>query len=92
MEAVKILMRKSQESSNNPKSIEYICVKNEFGDINCYSVNDLYKILINDETIKINVKGSNSTLVPCMATNGQVYIRSKPNIHMIDDLMKLPRK
>jgi hypothetical protein len=91
MNAVKIAMRKNAYSSNSPKDIVGIFIESESGDIKEFNVTQLYDLLFEDSDKKIYVKNSSSYLIPTRATNGQKYIRSMPNLSIIDELMRLPR-
>lgn len=91
MKAVKIAMRANSQSSNNPKDIESIFISSESGNSVRYDIKQLYDILMENPEKRIYVSNSNFYLIPMRATNGQKYIRSTPNLSIIDGLMKLPR-
>ena len=91
MNAVKIAMRKNALGSNNPKDIKGIFVELESGEIEKFEISRLYDILFADSDKRIYVKNSSSYLIPTRAANGQKYVRSMPNLSIIDELMRLPR-
>lgn len=91
MKAIRIKMKENSKQSNNPKDIEGIFIDNgrEFV---YYSVDELFRFLKNEPNETIYVADDYSSyLVPVNATNGKGYIRSVPNIEMIDAIMRLPR-
>lgn len=84
-------MKGNSKQSNNPQNIKGIYIDNgrEFV---YYSVDELFSFLKNEPSERIYVADDcSSFLVPVNATNGKGYIRSMPNIGMIDAIMKLPR-
>ncbi|MCM1524183.1 MAG: hypothetical protein NC120_06960 [Ruminococcus sp.] len=90
MIAVNILMKQGAESSNNPRDIIGIGISNGAA-FNVYAVTDLYSYLKSNSDLKIYLANSDTFLVPTMALNGDVYIRSSFANGITDSLMKLPR-
>ncbi len=91
MKAIRIKMKENYNHSNNPKNIEGFYI-DDGSKLVFYTVCELVKLLKNDPTETINVgDDSSSCLVPITATNGKGYIRSLPNIGMVDAIMRLPR-
>lgn len=91
MKAIRIKMKENAKFSNNPKQVEGIYIDNGSEQI-LYSVDEIYKLLTNEPATVIYVGDDTSAyLVPITATNGKGYIRSVPNIGMIDLIMRLPR-
>lgn len=91
MKAIRIKMKEDSNRSNNPKEIEGIYIDNGNEQI-FYPVDELYKLLKNDPATIIYVGDDHSShLIPIIATNGLGYIRSTPNLGMIDAVMRLPR-
>lgn len=91
MKAIRIKMKENSNHSNNPKNIEgfYIDDGNE---LIFYTVCELVKLLKNDPNKIIYVGDDcSSRLVSIAATNGTGYIRSIPNLGMVDAIMRLPR-
>ena len=91
MKAIRIKMKENANHSNNPKNIEGFYI-DDGGKLVFYTVCELVKLLKNDPTETINVGDDSSLrLVPITATNGKGYIRSLPNMGMVDAIMRLPR-
>lgn len=90
MVAVNILMKQGAEISNNPRDIMGIGISNGIV-CNVYAIADLYRYLKDNSDLKIYLANSDIFLVPTMALNGDVYIRSSFAEGIADPLMRLPR-
>lgn len=91
MKAIRIKMKEKYNHSNNPKNIEGFYI-DDGSELIFYTVFELVNLLKNDPAEIIYVGNDRSSrLVPVTATNGKGYIRSLPNIRMVDAIMRLPR-
>lgn len=85
--ATRIVMRKGELYSYDPRSIQYVLINDEF-----YTIEEVYDYSVDKRNEKIYLYGFyGSYIVPCMATDGRKYLRSMPEEGMMDNILKLPR-
>lgn len=90
MLAVRLIMKKGAEYSNNPRDIMSLVIQDNKTCKLC-AVSETYRYLKANPDTKISVKGSETYLVPAESLNGERYVRSELNTSTVDALMQLPR-
>ncbi|MBQ2177104.1 MAG: hypothetical protein II453_19320 [Alphaproteobacteria bacterium] len=87
----KIRMRKGRIVSYNPLDIEGLYIGETY-----HTTQDVYfmlkKIEQEESEEKIFLANSDKYLIPVIALNGKVYVRSYPNTQFVDAILDLPRE